>query len=75
MHVVVEYNHEIFVPLLFVIYKFLTLVVVNVEIIGFVTCELGVIGTLDSKWLHEGFLELNCHFSRRIQCLLMISIL
>jgi hypothetical protein len=51
MHVVVEYNHEILVPFFF-FNNFLTLVFVNVEFIGFVTCELGVIGTLDSKRLH-----------------------
>jgi len=52
MHAVVKYDHEILVPLFFFIYNFLTLVFVNVEFIGFVICELGVIGTLDSKRLH-----------------------
>jgi hypothetical protein len=52
MDVVVKYDNEILVPLLFVIYNFLTLVFVNVEFIGFVTWELGVIGTLGLKRLH-----------------------
>ncbi len=40
-------------PLLLAIFNFLTLTFVNVEVVGSVTCELGVLDPwLQLKWLH-----------------------
>jgi hypothetical protein len=53
VHVVAKYDHEIFMPLLLTIFNFLTLTFVNVEVIGSITCELGVLEPwLQLKWLH-----------------------
>ncbi len=52
IHVVAKYDHEIFMPLLLAIFNFLTLTLVNVQVVGFITCELGVLEPwLQLKWL------------------------
>ncbi len=43
MHVVAKYDHEIFMPLLLAIFNFLTLTFVNVQVVGSIICELGVL--------------------------------
>jgi hypothetical protein len=53
VHVVAKYDHDFFSPLLLAIFNFLTLAFVNVEVVGSITCELGVLEPwLQLKWLH-----------------------
>jgi hypothetical protein len=76
MQVATKDDHEIFMPLMLVVYNILTPTSVNVKLAMSIMFEISVFGALVStKKDTLKFFELNCHFSKILQCLQMLSIL
>jgi hypothetical protein len=76
MQVAIEYNREILLLLLLIVYNNLTLTSVDVELAWSITLELGAFGAL--AFIEEatlGLFKLRRHFLREIQCLLLHSVL
>jgi L-cystine uptake protein TcyP (sodium:dicarboxylate symporter family) len=66
MQITIEYDYEIFMPLLLSVYNNLTLIYVNVGPIRYVTLELNVLTLTFTEEAALGCLKLNYHFSRKL---------